>query len=155
MKIRQAQISDLNQIWSLIMDLAKNENATDKVKLQQSDITAYMFEDTPCLFALVAEEDERIQGIAMYYYRVSTWVGKTLHLEDLIVSEKVRGKGIGSKLFKSLAQVALETNTRRIDWEVSVNNNKGKQFYTQLGADFEENWRICRMEYEAIVALCE
>ncbi|MFV0365372.1 MAG: GNAT family N-acetyltransferase [Mangrovibacterium sp.] len=155
MNIRHAQKTDLPQIWELIMALAANEDALDKVELQENDVAEYLFGDFPCLFALVAEEHNKIQGIALYYYRVSTWVGKTLHLEDLVVSEQTRGKGIGSQLFKALAQVALDTNTRRIDWEVSIGNDKGKAFYAQLGANFEENWRICRMEHQAILDLCK
>lgn len=155
MIIREAKPCDLEQIWNLIIALAINENCTHKVKLQMSDISNYLFGETPCLFTLVAEEDNTIQGIALYYYRVSSWVGKTLHLEDLIVDEAYRGKGIGSKLFKSLAEVAIRTEARRMDWEVSFDNLKGRAFYAQQGANFEENWRICRMEYDAILALSE
>lgn len=154
MNIRHATPQDISQIWNLIVALAVNENALEKVKLEKGDISEYLFGASPCLFALIAEENNEILGIALYYYRISTWVGKTLHLEDLVVSEHARGKGIGSQLFKALAQVALDSNSRRIDWEVSIGNNKGKAFYAQLGADFEENWRICRMEHKAIADLC-
>lgn len=155
MNIRKATSDDLRPIWDLFWSLAENEQATDKVVLTLDDMNSYLFGTSPCLYALVAEEEGCIQGIALYYYRVSTWVGKTIHLEDLVVNESYRGKGLGRRLFQSLAQVAKSSEARRIEWEVSAGNTKGKRFYAQLGADLEEQWQICRMEQEAIIRLSE
>ncbi|MFV0289934.1 MAG: GNAT family N-acetyltransferase [Mangrovibacterium sp.] len=152
MLIRKAQEGDLTSIWSLVLTLAENEGSSEKIRIKIDDLREFLFSQSPCLFALVAENNSDVVGIALYYYRISTWIGKTLHLEDLVVSETSRGKGIGTLLFKAIAKESLLSNCFRLDWEVSFTNEKGRRFYDKLGADFEENWRICRMEHQAIIA---
>ncbi len=146
MIIRKAEKNDISVILDLITKLAIHENSVNKLKLSEDDLYNYMFGNSPILFAIIAEDNNEAIGIAMYYYRISTWVGKSVHLEDLYVDEKARGKGVGKKLFKKLLSISKETNAKRMEWEVSRNNSEGAKFYESQGAYFDENWRIYRLD---------
>ena len=97
--IRPAIVSDSGAIFSLIKELALFEKEPESVKLSQSDIEKYGFGTTPLFECLVAEFNNIVIGMALFYPRFSTWTGPTFHLEDLIVSEKFKGKGFGTQLY--------------------------------------------------------
>jgi GNAT superfamily N-acetyltransferase len=89
-------------------------------------------------------------GIALYYYRFSTWKGKTIHLEDLVVKDKMRGTGLGYALYSEIIKQAKKDKVRRIDWNVLDWNTPAIEFYEKSGAKVLEEWRVAQMDEAAI-----
>ena len=121
MNIRKGTIEDMPRVLELIQELAAFEKQPDAVQVTVSDLERDGFGPNPLFQILVAEMNGEIPGIALFYNRFSTWKGKTIHLEDLIVSEQYRGSGIGMKLYEAVMIEAKKQNVRRekrniIDW---------------------------------------
>ena len=104
---------------------------------------------------LVAELDVEITGIALFYNRYSTWKGKTIHLEDLIVSEKYRGSGIGMKLYEAVMREAKSQNVRRVEWNVLDWNTPAISFYEKTGAVVFKDWLVAQMDEERLINFLE
>jgi len=102
-----------------------------------------VFQRVLCFVAEVAGE---IIGIALYYYRYSTWKGKTIHLEDLIVREYNRGTGVGFALYKEIIRQGKRDNVRRIEWAVLDWNTAAITFYQKTGAKVLDDWRVAQMD---------
>ena len=102
MHIRKAQKTDMPQVLELIQELAVFEKEPNAVEITVEDLIKDGFSNNPLFYCFVAEENNNILGIALYYYRYSTWKGKTIHLEDLIVKEDKRGLGIGFALYSEI-----------------------------------------------------
>ena len=107
MIIRNATVNDVSAILSLINELAVFEKEPDAVEVNAQELLANGFGENPLFQTIVAEINDEIVGMALYYYRFSTWKGKTLHLEDLIVKQSHRGLGIGYELYKSQGGVRI------------------------------------------------
>ena len=105
-KIRKGVKEDLNQVLKLIKDLAKYENALNEVSIQLHDLERDGFGERPLYWIQIAEINNRIVGIAIYYIAYSTWKGKCLFLEDFIVAKRYRNMGVGKKLFESIVLIA-------------------------------------------------
>ena len=118
MNIRKGTIKDMPRVLELIQELAVFEKQPDAVVVTVADLERDGFGSNPLFQILVAELDVEITGIALFYNRYSTWKGKTIHLEDLIVSEKYRGSGIGMKLYEAVMREAKSQNVRRVEWNV-------------------------------------
>lgn len=150
MTIRKATPNDMPQVLDLIRELAVFEKEPDAVVITADDLVRDGFGDHPLFHCYVAEIDQRIVGIALYYYRYSTWKGKTLHLEDLIVQESYRGTGIGHQLYKEIIHQGQRDQVRRIEWAVLDWNTPAIDFYTKTGAKVLSEWCVAQMDEEAI-----
>ena len=153
--IRKAIKSDASSILKLIQHLADFENEPDEVEVTKEDIESDGFGVNPLFNAFVAEVDNEVVGMALYYYRYSTWKGKTIHLEDLIVREDMRKKNIGGLLYQSIMKQAFKENVRRVEWVVLDWNTPARNFYLNSGAKILEGWETVQMDKNGIVNFVE
>ena len=150
MHIRKAKPEDMKQVLERIRELAVFEKEPDAVVITEEDLIRDGFSEQPLFYCFVAEEANELLGIALYYYRYSTWKGKTIHLEDLIVKEDQRGKGIGFELYKAIIQKGKEEGVRRIEWAVLDWNTPAIAFYEKTGAKVFSDWRVAQMDENGI-----
>ena len=143
--IRKAEKKDSLAILNLIKELALFEKEPESVKLKLTDIENDGFGTKPLFECIVAEINERIIGMAIYYPRYSTWNGPTIHLEDLIVSEKYKGKGIGTQLYSNFIKMAFNSGVKRVEWNVLDWNSPAINFYKKSGAKVLDDWRSVQM----------
>ncbi len=150
MKIRKGLKKDMPAVLELIQELATFENEPDAVEVTVDDLERDGFGETPLFYTFIAEENHEIVGIALYYYRYSTWKGKTIHLEDLIVKEKMRGSGLGFALYSEIIAQGKKDGVRRIEWAVLDWNTPAIEFYKKSGARVLEDWRVAQMDEKGI-----
>jgi len=143
--IREAEFNDSSSILKLIKELAEYENEPNAVNLLVEDIQKDGFGVKPKFKCFVAEMDNCIIGMALYYPRYSTWDGQTLHLEDLIVSQNQRGKGVGKLLYTAFINQALKGGFKRVEWNVLDWNEVAIKFYESTGAEILKDWRTVQM----------
>lgn len=148
--IRKARKEDMGDVLELINELAIFEKEPDAVIIDQSDLIRDGFGEHPAFHCFVAEADGKIEGMALIYFRYSTWKGKTVHLEDLIVREEFRGKGLGSALYTRVIQFAVEEKVKRTEWVVLNWNKDAADFYRRSGADVMQEWDTVQMDEEAM-----
>ncbi|MFT4682618.1 MAG: GNAT superfamily N-acetyltransferase [Flavobacteriales bacterium] len=142
--IRKGEQGDVPDLLRLIKALAVYEKAADEVILTEEDLLRDGFGAQPKFQLLVAEMNQEIVGIAVYYDRYSTWKGRTLYLEDLIVEESKRRLGLGQELLKALIQIAEKEGVERLEWQVLDWNKPAIEFYKYLGATIETEWYNCK-----------
>lgn len=147
--IREAKREDMPAVLELIKELAEYENAADEVEIHLDDLVKEGFEEKN-FKCFVAEVKGRIEGMALVYFRFSTWKGRTVHLEDLIVRKKMRGTGLGGALYNQVVKYAYENNVRRVEWVVSEGNRNAIEFYENTGADIKKNWYTVHMDESGI-----
>ena len=150
MIIRKATKSDMPSVLELIQELATFEKEPDAVVVTVDDLIRDGFSENPLFQCFVAEEENEIIGMALYYYRFSTWKGKTIHLEDLIVKENKRGTGAGFALYKEIIKQGKAENVRRIEWNVLDWNTPAIDFYEKSGAKVLGDWRVVHMDDKGI-----
>lgn len=150
MNIRKGIKSDMPAVLELIRELAVFEKEPDAVVLTVADLERDGFGAQPLFFTFVAELDAKIVGMALYYYRYSTWKGRTIHLEDLIVSEPMRGSGLGFALYKAVIAQGKRDGVRRIEWNVLDWNTPAIDFYVKSGARILTDWRVVNMDEQGI-----
>lgn len=138
------------QVHALIRELAEFERAPLEVTTTVLEMERDGFGENPIYKFFVAESEEGIVGIALYYTAYSTWKGRTLYLEDLVVTERLRRTGIGRKLFNAVAQEAKETGAKRFRWQVLEWNEPAIAFYKNIGAELDGEWINCTMSEEQI-----
>jgi len=152
--IRRAEPRDVSDMLRLIVALAVYEREPDAVMATEASLAATLFADDAQVFAHVAELDGRVEGIALWFQTYSTWTGQpSLYLEDLFVSETLRGTGAGRALFTALAREAKARDCARIDWAVLDWNDSAKEFYGHIGARKSSGWEPWRIEGAAFDAL--
>ena len=149
--VRPAQPSDLKAVRALIVELAEYEKAPDEVTLTldqlERDLAAGCFEVT------VAEaRDGSVVGMALHHARYSTWKGKTWYLEDLVVTESWRGRGVGRALFFEVAATAQSRESQRLEWQVLDWNEPAIGFYKALNASLDDSWLNGRLTSEQLNA---
>ncbi|MBC7494665.1 MAG: GNAT family N-acetyltransferase [Flavobacterium sp.] len=155
MQIRNAVEQDMPNVLKLIKELATFEKQPDAVVITADDLARDGFSKNPLFYTFVAEVDNKIIGIAIYYYRYSTWKGKTLHLEDLIVQQPYRGIGAGYALYAEIIKQGKKEGVRRIEWAVLNWNEPAIAFYKKLGASHFTEWDVVQMDENAINAFID
>jgi GNAT superfamily N-acetyltransferase len=150
MTIRKGNPEDMEAVLGLIQELAAFEKEPDAVLITVDDLTRDGFGEVPLFQVFVAEVDSEIVGIALYYYRYSTWKGKTIHLEDLVVKDKMRGTGLGYALYSEIIKQGKKDKVRRIEWNVLDWNTPAIEFYEKSGAKVLGDWRVAQMSEDAI-----
>jgi GNAT superfamily N-acetyltransferase len=155
--IRPATPADVPLILELIRALALYEREPDAVKTTETDLMRDGFGENPCFECLIAENaDGEPAGFALYFYNYSTWRGRSgIHLEDLFVLPRFRGQGIGKALLARVAARAVEQGCVRLQWDVLEWNQTAIDFYQGMGAKFLEEWRIMRVNDQAIQSLAD
>lgn len=148
--IRNASEADMPQVLALIKELAKFEKEPDAVKITIDELVSEGFGTLPSFVCFVAEVNEQIVGMALVYFRFSTWVGRTVHLEDLVVKQEMRGKGIGDALYKRVMEYAKEEGVKRVNWVVLGWNEGAIRFYERTGANVMEEWWQVEMDETGI-----
>ena len=144
--IRKANRGDCPRILALIHELAVYEKAPNEVTVSLEHFEESGFGNNPVWWAFVAELDGVVQGFALYYIRYSTWKGQRMYLEDLLVTEALRGKGMGMQLFAQLVEEAKEKKLHGIVWQVLDWNEPAINFYKKLNASFDAEWVNCTIE---------
>lgn len=151
MIIRPAEPRDCQTIVDLIYELAIYEKLAEKAVATAADIERDLFGDNPVIRVLIAEEDERALGFALFFRSYSTFLGRPgIYLEDLYVHERDRGRGIGKALLSAVAQVAVAEGAGRFEWSVLDWNEPAIGFYKRLGAEMMDGWTTCRLEGDGI-----
>lgn len=150
MNIRKGEKKDMKAVLELIQELATFEKEPDAVVVTVADLERDGFGNYPLFHTFIAEVEDEIVGIALYYYRYSTWKGKTIHLEDLIVKEKMRGSGLGFALYSKIIEQGKIDQVRRIEWAVLDWNTPAIDFYIKSGAKVLDDWRVAQMDENGI-----
>ena len=153
--IREANKSDVSEIFNLINELAHYEKSEDKVLITISDLERDGFGENPLFWVLVAEVDKKIVGMAFYYIRYSTWSGKCFYLEDFFVKIKYRRSGVGSLLFEECIRITKKINANSLVWQVLNWNTVAINFYNKYNAELKNNWTNGRLYKEQINGLHE
>ncbi len=138
--VRQGEERDVPALLRLIQELAIFEKEPDAVIVTEDELLQDGFGTNPLYGLLVAELEGTVVGISLYYIRYSTWKGKCLYLEDLIVTEKHRGEGVGHKLFRATLDVAKEKKCKKLNWQVLDWNTPAIDFYKKYDAYLDGEW---------------
>ncbi|WP_299487473.1 GNAT family N-acetyltransferase [uncultured Allomuricauda sp.] len=148
--IRNAVKEDMGAVLALIQELAEFEKDPNAVEVTQEDLINDGFGENKLFHCFVAENQGDIVGIALVYPRYSTWKGPVLHLEDLIVTEKMRGSGLGSALLDEVVKYGHSLGVRRISWEVLDWNEPAITFYEKKGAKVLRDWDVAQLNEKGI-----
>ena len=148
--IREGQKKDAQSVLDLIIELAVFEKEPDAVKITVDDLLRDGFSEYPKFKLFVAVEDSVVIGIALFYERYSTWKGKTIHLEDLMVTKSKRKIGAGKALYTAVLKYAHEHNFNRVAWEVIDWNINAINFYKSTGATYLSDWSVVQMDKESL-----
>ena len=148
--IRTGTKADLPAIYDLIMELAIYEKAPEEVENSIERMEEDGFGEKPVFEFFVVEENGEVVGTAIYYYRYSTWKGKAIYLEDLVVKEAQRGKGYGKLLLDAIVHKAKAENCKQVRWQVLDWNEPAIGFYKSLGATIDEEWFNCTLDADQI-----
>ncbi|WP_054852095.1 GNAT family N-acetyltransferase [Olleya sp. ITB9] len=148
--IRLAQKKDVTSILGLIQELADFEKEPNAVLVTEADLLQHGFGDQPLFTCFVAEKDEKVVAIALVYIRFSTWKGKTVHLEDLMVNQEHRGSGLGTLLLNEVIKYGHNLGVKRICWEVLDWNDPAIKFYESKGATLLKDWYLVQMDEASI-----
>lgn len=150
MIIRKGKKPDMPQVLNLIKELAAFEKEPDAVVVTVDDLIRDGFKKNPLFKIYVAEIDGEIVGMAFIYARYSTWKGKTIHLEDLIVKKDKRGLGIGKALYLRVMEYAYKKKVKRVEWVVLDWNTTAIDFYKSTGATILTDWHLAQMDDNAL-----
>lgn len=148
--IRDARPEDMEQVLALVQELAHFEKEPDAVEITKEDLVKDGFGETKLFHCFVAETNEGIAGIALVYPRYSTWKGPAIHLEDLIVSKKMRGSGLGTALLDEVVRYGHGLGVKRICWEVLDWNEPAIEFYEKKGANVLRDWDVVQLDENGI-----
>lgn len=138
--IRQAVKEDLPQVITLIKELAEYEKAANEVNISLNELEQDGFGEHPLYWIILAEVEGKVVGMSFYYIRYSTWTGKNLYLEDIVVKEQYRKHGIGKLLFEKTINKAKKMKARQMVWQVLDWNEPAINFYKKFNAELDEGW---------------
>lgn len=145
--VRKGRKEDIPSILGLIRELAEYEKALYEVVNTVEDMERDGFGVEPVFRSLVAEAGGRIVGAAVYFVKYSTWKGKGVYLDDIVVTEPLRGRGIGSKLFEAVMDEARSMGARQMHWQVLDWNEPAIRFYRKYDTRFDGEWINCKLEW--------
>lgn len=151
--IREGKPTDIDQVYELIKELAVYEKAANEVDISPENLYEDAFGENAIAEIFVAERNGDVVGAAIIYEKYSTWKGRSMHLEDLIVKEEHRGKGIGKEFFEFLIKLAAERNYGRMEWQVLDWNEPAIEFYKKYESKFLEEWLDCRLDRNDLMRL--
>ena len=146
--VRKDEEKDMQSVFDLITELAVFEKEPDAVDISVTDLINDGFSENPKFKIFVAEQENQIIGIALFYERYSTWKGRTIHLEDLIVTKKKQKIGAGKALYTAVLKYAFDHNYNRVAWEVIDWNQNAIDFYKSTGATYLNDWSVVQMNKE-------
>ena len=138
--VRKASPDDVPVIWKLVKELAEFEKAPNEVMTSEEELLRDGFGENPAYHAIVAEWEGEVKGMAVYYYSYSTWKGRSIYVDDIVVSENARGKGLGKALLDKLVAIAKEENVGKLHWQVLDWNKPAIDFYSKYKATFDAEW---------------
>ncbi len=147
--VRKAQKTDMSRVLTLIEELAEYEKELAAVEVTVADLERDGFGSSPLFTCYVVEAEGVIRGMALFYFRYSTWKGKTVHLEDLVVEKAYRGKGLGMALYRKVMEYAQEQGVKRIEWAVLDWNEPAIRFYKKTGATVMRDWDTVHFDNQA------
>lgn len=150
MNIRKATKEDLPEILNLIKELAEYERASLEVTNTLEDMLEDGFGKNPVFKVVLAEENNKIAGMALWFISYSTWKGRCLYLEDIIVKNEYRGAGIGKLLFDEVVKEAKKIKAKRLSWQVLEWNEPAINFYKKLNANLDSEWVNCKLTEKQI-----
>lgn len=146
-QIRPAKKEDCPRMMELIRELALYEKAAEEVTVSMDEFIDAGFGDHPTWAALVAQVNGAIIGIALYYVRYSTWKGRRLYLEDIVITEEMRGKGYGKQLLEQTMELAKAEGYSGMMWQVLEWNEPAKAFYKKYDTKFEGEWINVKIDF--------
>lgn len=149
--IRKGRPEDIPQVLNLIKELALYEKAPDEVTNTEADMLRDGFGEQPVFRLLVAESENKIHGIAIYFIKYSTWKGKGVYLDDIVVSESLRGRGIGKKMFDAVIAECKSIGAKQLHWQVLDWNEPAIKFYEKYHASFDKEWINCKLDERQIL----
>lgn len=149
--VREAIAEDMPEVLNLIKELATFEKESNAVEVTAEDLVRDGFGEAPLFRCFVGELHGKIGGMALVYPRYSTWKGPVLHLEDLIVTETMRGSGLGTALLARVVQYGHEIRSKRISWEVLDWNEPAISFYERKGARVMRDWDVVQLDEQGIL----
>lgn len=149
--IRDGLAGDMKAVLELIKELAAFEREPDAVVVTADELIRDGFGEQPLFKSYIAEYCGEIVGMALFYNRYSTWKGKTIHLEDLIVKEDKRQLGIGKALYDAVLKYAVNEKVRRVEWVVLDWNEPAINFYKKSGAIILDTWDTVQMSEENLI----
>lgn len=145
--LRRAERKDCLKIMELVRELAAFEKAPEQVSVSQQHFEESGFGQHPVWWGFVVEYQQQIVAAAIYYIRYSTWKGQRMYLEDIIVTEAYRGKGIGTLLFEELVKEAKEKNFSGMMWQALDWNTPAIDFYKKFGVRVDSEWVNCSLDF--------
>ncbi len=137
---RNAKKEDLPEVLNLVKELALYENAPEEVTITIEQLEKDGFGNNPLYWIILAENEDGIIGMSFYYIRYSTWKGKCLYLEDLVVKKEFRGQKIGEALFNKTIEAAKQMNAKLMNWQVLDWNEPAINFYKKFDAELDGEW---------------
>lgn len=153
--VRNAVEKDMQSVLDLITELAVFEKEPDAVEITVEDLLRDGFSENPKFKLFVAEQENKIIGIALFYERYSTWKGRSIHLEDLIVTKEKQKIGAGKALYTAVLKYAHNNNFNRVAWEVIDWNTNAVEFYKSTGATYLNDWSVVQMNKENLSKFIE
>ncbi|MEO1448241.1 MAG: GNAT family N-acetyltransferase [Bacteroidota bacterium] len=149
--IRDAVAADMEAVHALVRELAEFEKMPEQVRTDAARFAADGFKENPDFYCLVAEDAEAgVVGTAIYYFGYSTWKGKMLYLDDLVIAQNQRRRGIGKQLLDTLVRKAHAANAQQMRWQVLDWNEPAIKLYKKVGAELEGGWYNCYISHEKI-----
>lgn len=146
-RILKGTQADIPQVLELIKELALYEKAPDAVNTSVNQMIEDGFSSNPAYQFFVAKENDIVVGIAVYFIKYSTWKGKGIYLDDIVVQEKKRNKGIGKKLFDAVIEECRFQKCKQLHWQVLDWNEPAINFYKKYNAEFDSGWINCKIHF--------
>lgn len=138
--IRKATAKDVPVLMALVKELAEFEKAPQEVKTTEEELLKDGFGEKPAFGAIVAEWNGEVKGMAIYYFSYSTWKGRSMYIDDIVVFQESRGKGMGKALMDQLVEIAKEENVGKLHWQVLDWNQPAIDFYSKYNTSFDAEW---------------
>ena len=148
--VRKGTKDDMAAVYALVCELALFEKAPEQVITSVEQMQQDGFGEHPVFYSLVAELDGKVVGAAVYFLKYSTWKGRGIYLDDIVVTESCRGKGIGSKLFDALLVEAEAMKVNQLHWQVLEWNTPAIKFYEKYKAEFDNEWINCKLNFSTV-----